>query len=190
MQKSTLLALPLLLSSLACSSADESGGTPSYADDAAGLETLFGDLDAARSSGDTSAAATLTRSLFPNEAALDVALRPGADEARSRIVANFETFGAAAESQLADLFGGSEDQTEFYVHSATTEELAEYAEGSTAYEEFPGGANEMARSALAPGVTFFELERRAPGAERGMRYHLFFHDGSSWKTLGPAWRSF
>ena len=190
MKKSNLLALPVLFASIACGSGDGTDDIPSYGDDASGLETLFEDLDAARTSGDTSTAAQLTRSMFPDENALDLALRSDANEVRNRVVSNFETFAAADEAQLADLFGGSEDQTKFLVHAATTEEIAEYAEGSTAFEEFPGGANELAQSALAEGVTFFELERRAPGAEHGVRYHLFFHDGTTWRTLGPAWRSF
>ncbi|MCI0340919.1 MAG: hypothetical protein L0216_07155 [Planctomycetales bacterium] len=75
------------------------------------------------------------------------------------------------------------------VHAATTEQIVAYAEGSVASNEFPGGARKAAEKILRPGVTFYEVERLEPGKDLGVKYHLFFHDGSGWKMLGKAWNA-
>jgi hypothetical protein len=74
------------------------------------------------------------------------------------------------------------------VHASTTAELAKYQEGSTAFNHFPGGAQEMARRYLRDGMTFYEVEFFEPGKDKGMKYHLFFWDGKQWSMLGPIWR--
>ena len=80
-------------------------------------------------------------------------------------------------------------RTEIQVHASTTEDLAAYKEGTPAFKEFPGGARKAAETILRPGVTFYELELLEPGKQRGMKYHLLFHDGKQWKMLGPVWRA-
>ncbi len=42
---------------------------------------------------------------------------------------------------------------------------------------------------LRPGVKFYEVEFVAPGSDSGMKFHMFYWDGSAWKMLGPAWRA-
>ena len=65
-----------------------------------------------------------------------------------------------------------------------TEELATNA-GSG---EFPGGARRVAKAILKPQTTYYEVEFVKPGHSAGMKYHLFFWDGSAWCMLGPVWR--
>jgi len=80
------------------------------------------------------------------------------------------------------------NRTEVQVHGATTEEIAEYKQDSVPFKEFPGGAQKLAQSVLRPGTKFYEVEFLEPGKDAGMKYHLFFWDGASWRMLGPAWR--
>ena len=57
------------------------------------------------------------------------------------------------------------------------------------FRKFPGGARELAASALRPGLTFYEVEFLEPGKDLGMKFHLFAWDGERWAMLGPAWRA-
>lgn len=158
-------------------------------DDPANLTALFGRILAASESGDAKTAAALTRSLMPDEAALEKALRDDAPAGLvSAINENVKKI-PADDAQVAGLIRrGEPGRTEIVAHAATTEELIAYAEGSKAYAEFPGGARKLAEVALRPGVTFYEVEIVEPGEDAGMKYHLFFWDGARWRMLGPAWR--
>jgi hypothetical protein len=37
-------------------------------------------------------------------------------------------------------------------------------------------------------MTFYEVEFVPPGKDLGMKFHLFYWDGSQWTMLGPVWR--
>src|SRR5687767_10246962 len=80
------------------------------------------------------------------------------------------------------------EQKQVRVYGATTEELIKYREGTVAFKEFPAAAKRVAREMLRPGMTFYEVEYRAPGKDAGMKYHLVYWDGRQWSMLGPAWR--
>ena len=86
------------------------------------------------------------------------------------------------------MLAGRPSQTEVQVHGATTEEVAANAPGSVVHAEFPGGAVNAAETLLRPGVTWYEVELLEPGAERGMKFHLFYWGGTQWRMLGPVWR--
>ena len=157
-------------------------------DGAAGLRDLMASIVAASNAGDVARAAGLIRGLVPDEAALKKALRDDADPA----------VRDGAKSILKQLPGGDaevaklihpEARTEINVHAATTEELARYEAGSVAYQEFPGGAKTLAEKGLRPGMTFYEVEFVEPGKDAGLKFHLFFHDGTRWRMLGPLWRA-
>ena len=72
----------------------------------------------------------------------------------------------------------------------TVEDLAAYKEGTPAFNEFPGGAKDVADKALQPGTTYYEVEVAEPGKDIGTKVHMFFWDGQQWRMLGPIWRAF
>lgn len=128
----------------------------------------------------------LFRMLGPSEARLRRALRDDvAPDVLAKIIEYHKGF-EAWEGQLAKLAGP--EQTVVKVHGASTEEIRQHQQGSVSYENFPGGARQMAEQILRPGVIFYEAEFLEPGQSRGMKYHLFYWDGKQWSMLGPVWR--
>jgi hypothetical protein len=103
-----------------------------------------------------------------------------------RIVSVFTSIQAMKDEDVVQL--ARPEQTLVRVRGATTEQIAEYRIGSVAFEEFPGGAQQIAQQWLRPGTTFYQVTFLKPGDERGTTYHLFFWDGRRWAMLGPAWR--
>ena len=165
------------------------GAATGYRADAAGLKSLFGDIQKAIKGGDQKTAAALTRSLLPDKARVMRALKDDAGEIADKIVAMHQRFAPESEKDAASMLATDGERTEILVHASTTEELIAYENGSPAYMEFPGGARKAAETFLRPGITFYEVELVRPGEERGMKYHLFFHDGKQWTMLGPVWRA-
>lgn len=139
---------------------------------------------------DVKTAASLTRSLFPDEARLRKGLRDDIDaEIVKKISAMQARFSKAPDEAIARMLSGKPHQTEVQAHGATTEQIAANEKGSIVFKEFPGGAVSAANKFLRPKVTFYEVEWVAPGETRGMKYHLFYWDGSQWSMLGPVWRA-
>ena len=129
----------------------------------------------------------LFRTLGPDERRLRRALRDDvAPDVLGKVIEFHKGFEKGWEGQLAKLAGP--EQTVVKVRGATTEEIRQNQEGSIAYENFPGGARQMAERILRPGVTFYEAEFLEPGQPRGIKYHLFYWDGEQWSMLGPVWR--
>jgi len=129
----------------------------------------------------------LFRTLGPDERRLRRALRDDvAPDVLGKVIEFHKGFEKGWEGQLAKLAGP--EQTVVKVRGATTEEIRQHQEGSIAYENFPGGARQMAERILRPGVTFYEAEFLEPGQPRGIKYHLFYWDGQQWSMLGPVWR--
>jgi hypothetical protein len=142
----------------------------------------------AHATGDVQAARALTEPLFPDEERLRKGLREDVSgETVDRILALHRKFMSSIP--LEKLFEADPANTEVQVHGATTEEIALNKKGTIVYQEFPGGAVDLAGSILRPGVMFYEVELLKPGQSRGMKYHLFYWDGSGWSMLGPAWRA-
>ena len=154
---------------------------------AAGLKDQFAKLQAAIRAEDTATAAALTKAFFPDDASLAKAIKDA--NAIPKVAAMHAKFSSAPDADIARMFATDPGRTEIVVHGATTEEIAAYAPGSVAHSEFPGGAQQAAQSILQPGLTFYEVELLEPGKDQGMKYHLFYHDGQDWKTLGPVWRA-
>jgi len=154
------------------------------------LKALFQEMHKARTGNDTKRVAALTRGLLPDESRVRKALRDDAPaDAVNQIVTLIKSLPASDETSLARLFAADPANTEVQVHGATTEEIGAYAAGSVAYNEFPGGAQRLANQILRPNMTFYEVEYLKPGADAGMKYHLFFWDGTQWTMLGPIWRA-
>lgn len=154
------------------------------------LKAYFAAIQKAIREGDTKSAAEKSRSLLCDEARLKKALKEEVDKAvLAKIVEMHKGYGAAPDEKIALAFKVKPEQTEIQVHGAKTEEIAAYAKDSVAFKEFPGGAKDLAASALKPGLAFYEVEFLEPGKDAGMKYHLFFWDGAAWAMLGPAWRA-
>lgn len=126
--------------------------------------------------------------LIPDEIRLKAALREDVSPAnRQLIISMYKNLGLPKEAEIGRLMKSS--QVDVKVHAATTEEIAKYANGTVAYQEFPGGCKRVAELLLKPGMTFYEMEFLEPGNEAGMKYHLFYWDGKQWTMLGPVWRA-
>lgn len=143
-------------------------------------------LQAAIAGGKTDEAAKMTSALLPDNARLKKALADGS-------VAKAEAFYAGlpkAPEQLARLLAVPAARTEIQVHASTTEDIATYAKDSVAFKEFPGAIKDLAAAGiLRPGVTFYEVEFLEPGKDLGTKFHLFYHDGTTWTMLGPVWNA-
>ncbi len=153
------------------------------------LEKLFREIRAARDGGEFAKAAKLTRGLIPDETSARKALRDEAGDTAKKMAERYASDPFPPDEKAASLLAGKPGQTEVKVHGATTEEIAAYADGSVPFREFPGGARTAAQKVLRAGLTFYEVEWLEPGKEEGMKYHLFFHDGSGWKMLGKVWQA-
>lgn len=156
------------------------------------LHKLFKEIQSASQTGKYKKGASLTRSIFPTEKEIKSVLKESVSEGDLKAIVEmnlgFTPDKALPDETVAKAFVNDPKKTEIQVHAATTEELISYAKGSAAYNEFPGGARRLAISYFKPGVTFYEVEFLEPGNTRGMKYHLFFWNGSSWSMFGPAWR--
>ncbi len=152
------------------------------------LKGLLQAIVAAAKAGDAATGGALTRGLFVDDAAIQVALRA---DAPAELLAGLKEQLAKLppdSAALAKMLVPPPERTEVTAHAATTEEMIANAAGSAAFKEFPGGARKLAEVALKPGVTFYEVEFTEPGKDTGMKYHLFFWDGKAWRMLGAAWR--
>jgi hypothetical protein len=154
------------------------------------LIALFEALRRAIAGNNIKKAAALTRGLIPDAARIRKALRDDVppETATHIVAALFQDLPTSDERSLAELLKIDPAKTEVRVHSATTEQISHYANGSVAYREFPGGAQRVAKTLLRPHTTFYEVEMLEPGHDSGMTYHLFFWDGAQWTMLGALWR--
>lgn len=139
--------------------------------------------------GKTEEAAKITGDLIPDSATLKKALADGVPaETLTKIESIYKTLPTDPAAR-AKVLAARPGYTEIQVHASTTEQIAKYEAGSAAYKEFPGATKTLAADGiLRPGMTYFEVEILEPGKDAGMKYHLFFHDGTGWKMLGPIWR--
>lgn len=137
---------------------------------------------------DPKTAVAMTKALLPDEARLRKCLKDdvGADVVQ-KILSGYAAL-TADDDQVAKAFAVDATRSEIQVHPATTEQLKAHDASSPDAREFPGGALALAEQVLRPGVTFYEVEFLRPGSDTGMKYHLFYWDGSRWTMLGPAWR--
>jgi hypothetical protein len=153
------------------------------------LKKLFEKLHQAISSGDEKAALALTTPLLPDEAAVKKGMK---DDVPADLLAKSVEFWSkmlpADDSKKAKLFTADPANTDVRIHSATTEDILKYEKGSVAFMQFPGGTKRLAELVLRPGMTYHEVVLAKPGAELGMKFHLFYWTGDRWCTLGPLWR--
>ncbi len=152
------------------------------------LKGLCEQIQKAVAANDVNRAAALVKPLLPDEARIRKALR---EDAPADVVNNIVALHKAVTAGDAGrLFQPKPTQVVVQVHGATTEEIRTYARGTIVYDEFPSATQDLAKTVLRPGVTFYEVEFLEPGQQQGMKYHLFFWDGTRWTMLGPIWRAF
>ncbi len=161
-------------------------GAPATANTPDALRAHFASLHAMQVAGKSEEAGRALVAMLPDEARLRRAL---ADDVAADKVEAVLGFYASLRARPMDKIADPAN-TEVVVHAATTAELAAYAPGGVAHAEFPRGASEVAKAGvLRAGTTFHEVELCKPGEDRGMKYDLFFHDGTSWSMLGPIWKA-
>lgn len=153
------------------------------------LTALLQSIKTAQKEGKLEKAGALTRLFLPDKERLAKAFRPNVSQTDlGKVHKMISRFSAADNKLLSRLFRSKPEQTEIQVHCATTEEIAANKPGTIVFKEFPGAAVTMAKTMLKPKLTFCEVEFLEPGNKRGMKYHLFYWDGSRWAMLGPVWR--
>ena len=154
------------------------------------LKQLFEKLHKAVTAGDEKAALALTNGILPDAAALKKGLKDGTP---AETVAQCDEFWKkllpAEDAKRAKVFAADPANTDVRVHASTTEDLLKYEKGSTAFMQFPGGAKKLAETVLRPGMTYYEVVLAKPGADAGMKFHLFYWTGERWSCLGPLWRA-
>ncbi|MFT5524656.1 MAG: hypothetical protein ACI9HK_002618 [Pirellulaceae bacterium] len=158
--------------------------------DAADLEFLFQLLYLANNDDDSQEAARIIKKMFPDASVVKAALSPEASaDFKKALAAMYDKIRPAADDQKSwiGLMNPPSERNEIKIYGATTEEII--ANKGVVAKEFPGGAVELAKSALRMGIRFYEVEMVQPGEESGTKFHLFFWDGIQWRMLGPAWRA-
>jgi hypothetical protein len=154
------------------------------------LKQLFEKLHKATSSNDEKAALALTNAVLPDEAALKKGLKDGVPPEAIAAAGEFwRKLLPPDDAKRAKLFAADPANTEVRVYSATPEEILKNEKGSASFLQFPGGTQTLARTVLRPGMTYHEVVLAKPGAQSGMKFHLFYWTGERWSTLGPLWRA-
>jgi hypothetical protein len=155
---------------------------------AAELKKAMTELRGAIKDGNDTKIAELAGKVLPDAERIGKGLGSGAGDGKEQVVAFHARMPKDAQA-LARLFAVKPAQTEVQVHAATAEEMAAYEDGSVASKEFPAAVKALAeKGVFVPGKTYYEVEFLEPGNDVGMKYHLFYWDGSGWSMLGPVWR--
>jgi hypothetical protein len=183
-----------LLFSFSCTSSSNL----KYKNNKEGLKELMMDIKKAQDAADYEKAKVLIMSIIPNKNSIKKALKSDVDSKTIDALNEINTFIDKQKAKVSKkvfnellstkLFKIKKEQDEILIHEATTEEIAEYKKDSVAWKEFPGGAGRAAKQILKPKMKFYEVEYLKKGEKYGMKYHLFYWDGSGWKMLGKAWR--
>lgn len=149
------------------------------------LQKLVEAIVKASESADLARAGALMRGLFVDADTLKMVFKD--DVSSAQMTRQIERLKGipASDAELATLMKrGSTTRTQINVHGAMTAEII--AGQSAVAIEFKD-AVELAAD-LKPDIVFYEVEFVEPGKPAGMKYHMFFWDGSRWRMLGPAWR--
>jgi len=154
------------------------------------LKQFFEKLQKASAAGDEKTALALTNGVLPDEAALRKGLKDATPaETVGRCAEFWKKLLPPEDAKRAKVFVANPANTEIRVTAATTEELLKYEKGSVAFVHFPAGAKQLAETVLRPGMTWYEVLLAKPGADSGVKYHLFYWTGERWSCLGPLWRA-
>ena len=136
---------------------------------------------------DPRTAAALLRGLVPDRSRIEKALKDGvAPDLAQKIAVKFQEYGVPTEANLALFLPGVMGSVTVY--GATTEELAAYQAGSTAFNHFPGGAQKAAQQILRPGVNFYQVKVTASGEKASVTYSMLYWDGRQWTMLSKPWQ--
>jgi hypothetical protein len=153
------------------------------------LKRRMEELRDASNAGDSDEKVAIVRELLPDEGALAEAMRPDVDPSITESIREMHAeLREASDARISRAFDIPPERSVVRVHAATGAEIEAYERGSTAYDEFPGGARKLAGSVLDPDVTYYEVEFTEPGESLGTKYHLFYESDDGWKMLGPIWR--
>ncbi|QOJ01630.1 MAG: hypothetical protein HRU70_14535 [Phycisphaeraceae bacterium] len=144
------------------------------------LRDLLRSLRRAQISRDRTTAESIAKGLYPDEARLRSALRPGVDDAVVRRIAEMHRQFAARG--WSEMLAADDAYTEVLVFGATGEAIAR---GGA--EEFDPRAQGVATTILRSETRYFVASFVPPGERLGQKYHLFYHDGERWGLLGPIW---
>ncbi len=135
------------------------------------LSRAFAD---ARAAGDAPKLLELTKAMLPTTEEMRKVLRGGPDVDAFLEQYKAERLRGDANEVARELLKPKEvAQTVVKIYSATTEELAAYAEGGVAYAEFPKGMQAFAERVAAPGRVWHTIEYLEPGQDSGMKFTAF-----------------
>lgn len=139
---------------------------------------------------DPKTAAALLRGVVPDQARIQKALKDGvAPDIAQKIAVKFQEFGLPSEGSLAFFLPGGLGSVAVY--GATTEELAAYPAGSTAFKHFPGGSQKAAQQILRPGMTFYQVvisSADEKDQKTSVTYSMLYWDGQQWTMLAKPWQ--
>jgi len=119
----------------------------------------------------------LTDSLWPKEADYEAVFFP---LYRKKIYRFHKRLRRIADIYIHPLL---EDQTEYLLWSATTEELMEYT-GAARF--FPGGYREFAPY-FKPELTFYRFKFVQPGMKLGSAYDVLVYVNGKWRLFHRPW---
>lgn len=172
------------------------GGAPAAAPTApaptpeAVLEAVSKAFAEARAANDAPKLLEMTKAMMPTTEEMRKVLRAGPETDAFLEQYRAERIRGDANEAAREILKPKEAaQTVVKVHSATTEELAAYKEGSVAYAEFPGGMRRFAEKVAAPGRVWHTIEYLEPGKDAGMKFTTFtVVDGRLFFVVKP-WRA-
>jgi hypothetical protein len=137
---------------------------------------------------DNAAAAALFVGMIPDAGRIKKALKDDVSpETVQKILDMFQRLGIPTAAMMPMILPQEISKVEVY--AATTEEIAAYKDGSTAYNHFSGGSRRAAQQILRPGLTFYSVKLSAPGGGMTKTFHLFYWDGQQWSMLAKAWQA-
>jgi hypothetical protein len=144
----------------------------------------------ARAANDAPRLFELTKAMMPTTDEMRKVLRVGPETDAFLEQYKAERIRGDANEAAREILKPKEaSQTVVKVHSATTEELAAYENGSVAYAEFPGGMKRFAERVAAPGRVWHTIEYLEPGNDAGMKFTAFtVVDGRVFFVVKP-WRA-
>ena len=167
-----------------------SAGADGAGDATKAIETLSKAFADARAAGDAEKVLELTKALLPTDAEVRSVLKAGPETDAFVTAYRAERLrGDANEAAKEILKPNDPAQTVVQVHSATTEEIVAYAEGSVAAKEFPGGMKVFAAKVAGPGRIWHVIEYLEPGKDAGMKFSVLTVVGRRVLFLLKPWRA-
>ena len=159
------------------------------------LEALVKEILAARAANEEARLKALVHAMVPKKSDVTAMVNPKAPGAEAFLASwKFADLPATAPevAELAKALFDPRDpaRTEVKATRATVEEIRAYAEGSRAYEEFPGGMRRFAALLADPAQTWWVVEQVKPGEDSGMKFTAFTRTADGrWLLFPKPWRN-